>query len=55
MSIKAPKELTDFIGVDVSGEYELKEKCGTAMGALHVRKENNNQNSPLYLFLDPDR
>jgi hypothetical protein len=50
--------MSDFIGVDVSGVYDLKEKCGTAMNSLHVKrqmKEKGKEERELFFFLDPHR
>ena len=39
---------------DVSGEYELLEQCGSAMGSLHKRVKGGD-GKECYLFLDPSR
>ena len=41
--------------MDVSGTYELLDRCGTALGALHKRVSSNPADAPLYLFFDPTR
>ena len=39
--------------MDPSGEYELLENCGGALGSLHRRVECDGP--PLFFFLDPSR
>ncbi|KZT41751.1 hypothetical protein SISSUDRAFT_241299 [Sistotremastrum suecicum HHB10207 ss-3] len=42
------------LDADISGTYQLLEKCGTAMGALHKRKSDTS-GLPMFFFLDPTR
>lgn len=43
------------LDMDVSGTYQLLDRCGTALGALHKRVTNNAKDTPLYFFFDPTR
>ncbi|KAJ3052919.1 hypothetical protein HK097_005420 [Rhizophlyctis rosea] len=50
-----PEEAKTYLDRDIEGSYKLFEKCGTAMGALHKKEENGDEQIPLFLFLDPTR
>ncbi|PWN45231.1 hypothetical protein IE81DRAFT_344924 [Ceraceosorus guamensis] len=43
------------LGEDLDGEYELLGQCGTANGALHVKRNRDSRAARTYLFLDPHR
>ncbi|KAJ3042658.1 hypothetical protein HDV00_006937 [Rhizophlyctis rosea] len=52
-----PGEAKSYLDREIAGTYDLFEKCGTAMGALHKKrgtKEDEGQR-PLFFFLEPTR
>eukprot|EP00026_Physarum_polycephalum_P000576 Phypoly_transcript_00577.p1 GENE.Phypoly_transcript_00577~~Phypoly_transcript_00577.p1 ORF type:complete len:1459 (+),score=393.26 Phypoly_transcript_00577:191-4378(+) len=49
------KESIEYLDVDISGTYELLDRCGTALGALHKRVSSKSSEAPVYLFFDPTR
>ena len=51
-----PKEAKNRLDVDISGNYKLLPKCGTAMGALHIKDvARNSGEKPIFFFLDQGR
>jgi hypothetical protein len=46
-------EAVEGLDIDVRGEYELLQNCGSALGSLHRRAAVGGD--PLYLFLDPQK
>ena len=57
LEITVPNGSKTLFDRDISGSYNLLDKCGTACSALHRREDNDNEkNLPsLFLFLDPTR
>lgn len=51
-----PEEVKEELDTDISGEYQLLAKCGTANGALHVQHRSARRTAKrLFFFLDTDR
>ncbi|TPX64723.1 hypothetical protein SpCBS45565_g05673 [Spizellomyces sp. 'palustris'] len=50
-----PADARVYLDRDLSGTYDLLEKCGTAMNALHKKRQASadEQKLPLFLFFDP--
>ena len=57
MHITVPEDVRDLLDAEISGAYDLLEQCGTACGALHVRRgdQDTAMRRRLYLFIDTDR
>lgn len=54
LAISGPDNAVSDLEVDIRGNYELLQNCGTANGSLH--KKAATANSPaVYLFLDPTK
>ncbi|KAL2011944.1 hypothetical protein VTN00DRAFT_4662 [Thermoascus crustaceus] len=54
LTISGPDNTVSDLEVDIRGNYELLQNCGTANGSLH--KKAATANSPaVYLFLDPTK
>ena len=47
-----PEDAQAALDIDISGEYELLDKCGCALGSLHKRVGGG---APVFFFLDPSR
>ncbi|KAJ6260535.1 DNA repair protein RAD5 [Drechslerella dactyloides] len=52
LSLGDPSQAS-LLDEDITGKWELLPKCGTANRALH--RKSGNDDSPLFLFLDPNR
>ncbi|KAL1747842.1 hypothetical protein HDZ31DRAFT_60876 [Schizophyllum fasciatum] len=50
----APEDLP-YLDCDITGIYDLLDKCGTANGALHKKRSDDPDALPLYFLYDPDR
>lgn len=52
-----PQEVREKLDDDISGHYQLLAKCGTANGALHVRRSaaRERHGRQVFFFLDTDR
>ncbi|KAF8892236.1 hypothetical protein BD779DRAFT_1511770 [Infundibulicybe gibba] len=57
IKIKVPDDRVSEFDRDVSGNYILLDKCGTANGALHKKQPSGKESgfAPLFMFLDPHR
>ncbi|KNZ75129.1 DNA repair protein RAD5 [Termitomyces sp. J132] len=57
LHITVPSDKVEFFDRDISGTYDLFEKCGTANGALHKKQAMTSETDlpPVFLFLDPHR
>ncbi|TRM57945.1 hypothetical protein BD626DRAFT_513398 [Schizophyllum amplum] len=55
LTISVSDEDRAFLDCDISGVYDLYDKCGTANGALHKRRSDDPAAPPLYMLYDPDR
>lgn len=51
LRVQVPNEFRPLVDLDIGGEYELLQNCGTASGCLHKRQSNDAV--PVFLFLDP--
>ena len=48
-------ERLKLLDLDINGDYNLLQDCGTASGSLHKKEKKAKSEARLYLFLDPDR
>ncbi|KAG6827082.1 hypothetical protein H0H92_013265 [Tricholoma furcatifolium] len=57
LRITVPDDKVLLFDRDISGTYDLFEKCGTANGALHKKRASKDESSlaPIFLILDPHR
>jgi hypothetical protein len=57
LKIAVPEDEVGLFDRDISGTYDLLEKCGTANGALHKRRPTDGEtNLPsVFMLLDPHR
>jgi hypothetical protein len=55
IKVTVPEESTSLFDRDISGVYNLLDKCGTACSSLHRREDKANDMPSLFLFLDPTR
>ncbi|KAG6861443.1 hypothetical protein C0995_016534 [Termitomyces sp. Mi166 len=57
LQITVPSDNVKLFDRDISGTYDLFEKCGTANGALHKKQATTAEATlpPVFLFLDPHR
>ncbi|KAG6868739.1 hypothetical protein C0993_011318 [Termitomyces sp. T159_Od127] len=57
LRITVPSDKAELFDRDISGTYDLLEKCGTANGALHKKQPTTDEVAlpPVFLFLDPHR
>ncbi|KAJ1020386.1 hypothetical protein NDA13_005705 [Ustilago tritici] len=57
MHVTVPEDVQDLLDADIDGAYDLLEQCGTACGALHVRRGDQDiaNRRRLFLFIDTDR
>ncbi|KAF5373238.1 hypothetical protein D9615_007418 [Tricholomella constricta] len=57
LEITLPGDEVKHFDRDISGTYELFEKCGTANGALHKRRVTDGEAGlpPVFMLLDPHR
>jgi hypothetical protein len=57
LKVTVPTDDISKLDRDISGEYLLLDKCGTANGALHKKVQTDDDQSlpPLFMFLDPSR
>ncbi|SPO28811.1 uncharacterized protein UTRI_05124_B [Ustilago trichophora] len=57
MHVKVPESIKGLLDADIDGAYDLLEQCGTACGALHVRRgdQDASNHRRLFLFIDTDR
>ncbi|KAJ8095250.1 hypothetical protein PM082_010473 [Marasmius tenuissimus] len=56
LRVTVPDDGKEIFDRDISGEYELLERCGTANGALHKRRASEGDDlPPLFLLMDPHR
>ncbi|EST09082.1 C-5 cytosine methyltransferase [Kalmanozyma brasiliensis GHG001] len=57
MHVSVPEDVRDLLDADIDGAYDLLEQCGTACGALHVRRKDQDtaNHRRLFLFIDTDR
>ncbi|KAF9266900.1 hypothetical protein L218DRAFT_1074749 [Marasmius fiardii PR-910] len=56
LSITGSSDGSEIFDRDISGEYELLERCGTANGALHKRRKAEGDDlPPLFMLFDPHR
>ncbi|KAG7093640.1 hypothetical protein E1B28_007303 [Marasmius oreades] len=56
LNITVSKDGSGLFDRDISGEYDLLERCGTANGALHKRRKVKEDDlPPLFFLLDPHR
>lgn len=54
LAICGPDDVVSNLDVDIRGNYELLQNCGTANGSLHKKAATNNSPA-VYLFLDPTK
>jgi site-specific DNA-cytosine methylase len=54
LRIQVPDEHKKRFDRDISGDYKLLQTCGTAQGALHIKRDNDGQ-PPLFFFIDQKR
>lgn len=52
--LRANEEAIKSLDADITGEYKLLPKCGTAFGCLH-KKIDLPESDPVFFFLDPSR
>ncbi|KAG6836770.1 hypothetical protein H0H93_003548 [Arthromyces matolae] len=57
LRITVPTDKIDLFDRDISGVYNLFEKCGTANGALHKKEATSSEVDlpPIFFFMDPHR
>ncbi|KAG5647866.1 hypothetical protein DXG03_007790 [Asterophora parasitica] len=57
LQIAVPEDKAVHFDRDISGTYDLFEKCGTANGALHKKRATADETDlpPLFMLLDPHR
>ena len=57
MHVTVPQDVRGLLDADIEGAYDLLEQCGTACGALHVRRGGQDAAARrrLFLFIDTDR
>ncbi|KAL0575290.1 hypothetical protein V5O48_006691 [Marasmius crinis-equi] len=56
LRVEVPEDGKELFDRDISGDYELLERCGTANGALHKRRQDEGDAlPPLFLLMDPHR
>lgn len=57
LQITIPSDKIELFDRDISGTYDLFERCGTANGALHKKQPTTAEVAlpPVFLFLDPHR
>ncbi|SPO47219.1 uncharacterized protein PSANT_04907 [Moesziomyces antarcticus] len=57
MHVSVPDSVRGLLDAGIDGAYDLLEQCGTACGALHVRRGEQKEAARrrLFLFIDTDR
>jgi len=57
LQITVPENQRKLFDRDISGTYDLLDKCGTANGALHKRRPTDPDSGlpPVFMLLDPHR
>ncbi|KAG5638137.1 hypothetical protein H0H81_001656 [Sphagnurus paluster] len=57
LEVTVPADQVAHFDRNISGTYDLFEKCGTANGALHKKRATDDETgqAPLFMLLDPHR
>ncbi|SNX86341.1 uncharacterized protein MEPE_05050 [Melanopsichium pennsylvanicum] len=57
MHVSVPDQVKNLLDAEIDGAYDLLEQCGTACGALHVKRGDRDtpNRRKLFLFIDTDR
>lgn len=55
LTVKVSDDERDTVAMSLEGTYHCLPRCGTAKDSLYKRANERDTQSPMFLFLDPDR